>query len=226
MGIDHLHTCDGEFNVPAWHAFDVCEAVQRRGLGARLRWYAYCSPAPFNRELAFAMRDAGCAGINFGADSGDETMLRRLRRAYGPEDIIGAAASCHEAGMSVMLDLLLGAPGETRLSLARTIELMKRSGADRIGISAGVRVYPGTELARELGVAEIPAEPVYHLEPDVAEHIFEWLDAEIAGDQRFLFFDPARPGSNYNYTANQVLVDAIRNGHRGAYWDILRAVQT
>jgi len=37
-----------------------------------LRWYAYCSPAPFSRELAIAMRTAGMRGIDFGADNGNQ----------------------------------------------------------------------------------------------------------------------------------------------------------
>ena len=79
-----------------------------------MRWYAYCTPAPFSEELSLAMRDAGCAGVNFGVDHGDERMLRRLRRPYAPEDIENVTRWCREAGMAVMLDLLLGSPGETR----------------------------------------------------------------------------------------------------------------
>ena len=50
------------------------------------------------------------------------------------------------------------------------------------------------------------------------------LDEQIANDPRFLFFNPDDPGKNYNYNANQVLVEAIRDGYRGAYWDILRRI--
>ena len=231
QGIDHLHTCDGEFNMPADHALAVCRELARRGLGGKLRWYAYCAPAPFSPELAAAMRNAGCAGINFGADSGDAAMLRRLRRGFTPADIAGAVRRAKEAGMSVMLDLLLGAPGESAGSLVRTVELVKRAGPDRAGVSLGVRVYPGTELAREVmreehrrGLAggEDPTAPLFYLEPAVAESAGRILDEQIGGDPRFLFFDPSKPGRNYNYTDNQRLAEAIRNGFRGAYWDILR----
>jgi hypothetical protein len=223
QGIDHFHTCDGEFNLPPWHASEVCREIVRRGIGGRMRWYAYCSPAPFSRELARAMRAAGCAGINFGADSGDRDMLTRLGRSFTPAGVLDATRRAKEAGMAVMLDLLLGSPGETRESLVRTVELMKRADPDRVGVSVGVRVYPGTELARRLpaGGAE-PFEPVFFLEPQVAPFVFELLDTLIGDDRRFLFFDPSRPGRNYNYNANQRLIEAIGRGFRGAYWDILR----
>ena len=52
LGIDHFHFCDGEFNIPESHARQVCLKLIERGLGSKVRWYAYCSPAPFSDELA------------------------------------------------------------------------------------------------------------------------------------------------------------------------------
>jgi radical SAM superfamily enzyme YgiQ (UPF0313 family) len=241
QGIDHIHTCDSEFNLPAWHALDICHEISRRGLGQRLRWYAYCTPASFSRELSEAMRDAGCVGVNFGVDHGDERMLRRLGRPYAPQTILDATRWCREAGMVVMLDLLLGSPGETRASLIRTVELIKRAAPDRVGVSLGIRVYPGTALERQVlanprsathrrvegGEAGLvggadPSEPLFFLEPEVASFCFSLLDDLVGQDPRFLFFDPAKPDRNYNYNANQRLVEAIEAGYRGAYWDILR----
>jgi radical SAM superfamily enzyme YgiQ (UPF0313 family) len=231
QGIDHLHTCDSEFNLPYEHALEVCREIIRRGLGGRLRWYAYCSPAPFSQELARMMRKAGCVGINFGTDSADAEMLRRLRRDFSPEDIAQTVSWCKETGIAVMLDLLLGSPGESKESLIRTIERMKLMNPERVGVAVGVRVYPGTELARRVksGVGQEGlvgggkiTEPLFFLEPAVAPFIFNLLDELIGRDRRFFFYDPSRPEQNYNYNANQRLAEAIRKGYRGAYWDILR----
>ncbi|MDH4264219.1 MAG: radical SAM protein, partial [Deltaproteobacteria bacterium] len=196
-----------------------------------LRWYAYCAPVPFSPELARTMHRAGCVGINFGVDSGDGEILRRLGRDFSPDDIAQTASWCKESGMAVMLDLLLGSPGESRESLVRTLELMKRINPERVGVAVGVRVYPGTELARHLrnegqdeglGTGENGSEPLFFLEPRIAPFVFDLLDEQIGADQRFFFFDPSRPERNYNYNANQRLSEAIRKGYRGAYWDILR----
>ncbi len=235
MGIDHIHTCDSEFNIPGEHALAVCREIVRRGLGERLRWYAYCAPVPFTRELADLMRRAGCAGINFGADSGDDRMLEALRRSFRAEDILRASRLCREAGITVMFDLLIGAPGETRESIARTIEVMKQSEADRAGVAVGVRVYPGTELAERIAEGggekglvggDDLSKPVFFVEPGVAPSVFGLLEDLTRDDDRFLFFDPGRPEKNYNYNANRLLADAIRAGFRGAYWDILRRYRT
>jgi len=230
QGIDHLHTCDSEFNVPQGQAEEVCQEIVRRGLGDQLRWYAYCSPASFSPELVRLMRQAGCAGINFGVDSGDAEMLRRLRRDFAPEDIASVVRWCREAGIVVMLDLLLGSPGETEESLRRTIELMRRIEPERVGVSLGVRVYPGTEIARLVAQEELRkglvggdglSDPLFFVEPKIAPFADGLLEKLIGDDRRF-FFNPSGPDRNYNYNDNQVLVDAIGEGYRGAYWDILR----
>lgn len=230
QGINHIHTCDSEFNLPSWHAFEVCQEIIRRNLGDKLHWYAYCSPASFSLTLAELMHHAGCVGINFGIDNGDEVMLRRLKRDFTTDDIINVAHLCKKAGITVMFDLLLGSPGETKESIIHTIELMKQAKPDRIGIALGVRVYPGTELANLVTKRELkeglvggnnPAEPLFFIEPSIAPFAFELLDELVGNDERFFFFDPSRPDRDYNYNANQRLIDAIQKGYRGAYWDIL-----
>ncbi|HOE63923.1 MAG TPA: radical SAM protein [Candidatus Sumerlaeota bacterium] len=222
QGIDHLHTCDAEFNYPELHAIEICQEILRRQMGDSLRWYAYCTAVPFSRELARLMRRAGCVGINFGVDSGDAEMLKSLGRDFTPDDIISAVRACRDAGITTMMDLLLGAPGESRESLKRTIDLMKFSGADAVGVTVGVRIYPGTKIHQWASNNGQRSCPDFYIEPNVEQIIFPLLDELIGGDERFLFHDPSKAEKNYNYNANDVLVNAIRAGHRGAYWDILR----
>jgi hypothetical protein len=150
QGADVYHTCDSEFNLPGDHGRAVCEAIIEAGLGERIRWFAYCSPVPFDAATARLYRRAGCRGINFGTDSGNDAMLARLGRAHRKTDIVVAAAATKAAGMSCMLDLLLGGPGESRESLRETFEMARSCGADRVGVAVGVGVCPGTPFAQEL----------------------------------------------------------------------------
>ncbi|MEW6489547.1 MAG: radical SAM protein [Thermodesulfobacteriota bacterium] len=234
QGADHLHTCDSEFNLPPDHALAVCEAISAAGMGSRLRWYAYCAPRPFSRELALAMARAGCAGIDFGADHADPGQLSRLGRDHGPEDLLGAAEACRAAGLPFLFDLLLGGPGETRQTLEEAISFMRRVDAPRVGLSVGVRVYPGTALAQTAlahpeGLRPLPgpggpdlARPAFYLSPALGDELPAIVAEHAGNDPRFLFADPTKKEQNYNYNANRVLEEAIAAGARGAYWDILR----
>lgn len=231
-GITHYHLCDSEFNLPREHAVEICRELISRNLGGKIQWYTYASPAPFDDELARLMKSAGCAGINFGVDSGNYNMLKTLGRDFMPSDINFATRLCRKHRIQVMLDLLIGGPGETRKTVRETIKFVKEVNPDRIGVAMGVRVYPGTPFSemvkRECSYNKLFGkpkpdknffEPTFYLEDDFSSCI----ENLIAGDERFFF--PCASRKSYNYNDNRVLAEAIKQGYRGAFWDIMRRCQ-
>ena len=238
QGIDYFHTCDCEFNLPREHAVAVCKAMIASGLGERIRWYAYCAPTPFDDEMALLFKGAGCAGIDFGADSGCDEILAKLGRHFTSADLVETAAVCHRHQIPFMYDLLLGGPGETKETLRRTIELMRRAEADCVGLSLGMRIYPGTRMAEEVvqqgDLARNPnlygakennpdfLRPVFYIASEFGDGLTAQVRKLVGGDRRFFLPEEATENSNYNYNENIALVQAIAQGARGAYWDILR----
>jgi radical SAM superfamily enzyme YgiQ (UPF0313 family) len=235
QGVDNLHLCDSEFNLPYHHAVGICEEIIRRGLGGRIAWYAYLSPVPFTGELARLMMRAGCRGINFGVDHGADRMLKNLGRSFTAAAIQETASLCHRLGIPFMYDLLLGGPGENKKSLSKTIAMMKEINPLRVGISAGVRIYPGTRLA-EIALADIQKgktnlrgsitpgffNPIFYVSSNVGDELFPFIASQVNGDERFFFGGGEETEANYNYNDNSVLMEAIKQGYRGAFWDILR----
>ncbi len=235
-GVDVLHTCDAEFNLDAAHAAAVSEAIAARGLGGRVRWYAYCVPNGFTPRLASAMRAAGCVGVNFGIDHVDDGMLSRLGRAHRAADVEAARAAARGAGLAVMFDLLLGAPGETRATIARAIDTLRSLDPEAVGVTLGLRLYRGTPIADEVAPPGRPTRagahaadadllgPSFFVEEALGPDVGPWVAHLVAGDRRFFFLAEAgaADGASYNYNENTALDDAIAAGARGAYWDILR----
>lgn len=237
-GIDVLHTCDSEFGLDAAHGKAVAFAIAARGLGARVRWYAYCTPSGFTVDLASAMRAAGCAGVNFGIDHVDDALLARLGRAHRFADVERARSACRRAGLKVMFDLILGGPGETRGTIARAIDLLRTLDPEAVGVTLGLRLYRETPLGDELAPAGLPAQsgaraadddllgPSFFVDEALGDDVGPWLSSAIAGDPRFFFLAEAGAGAeaaSYNYNDNGPLAEAIAAGARGAYWDILRS---
>ncbi len=235
--ITHFHTCDSEFNVSYEHALAVCQELVSRGLGPKIRWYAYATPKPFTDELANLMKRAGCVGINFGVDHGSERMLRVLGRDFGPDDLRQTARICRRHDIVFMYDLLLGAPGETRETVAETIELMREVAPARVGVAAGVRIYPGTRMARMIeemtpvarwalyGVIrdnDSFAFPLFYVAPTLGPGIYNHIARLVGDDERFFLPGGRKAERDYDYSDNELLVQAIKDGERGAFWDILR----
>jgi len=227
MGIDHFHTCDCEFNLKKEHAIGVCEKIIEKGMGLRLHWYAYCDIEGFDERLADAMKKAGCDGINFGTDHTDDMILRFLKRRHRLGDIQRTVEACKKAGIRVMLDLLLGAPGETLESLKKVMDDTISLEPTRVGVSYGIRAYPGTEFyeflkKQDFTPPKVPLAPQFYIEPRISRDIDGYILERVQGNALFFFNSREHPEKNYNYNSNEVLFRAIsEEGYRGAFWDIL-----
>jgi radical SAM superfamily enzyme YgiQ (UPF0313 family) len=243
-GINVLHICDSEFNVSRNHAYAVCEELVRRGLGNRLKWYTYMAVVPFDAELAAIMRKAGCVGIDFTGDSANEKMLGVYRQQHSKQDLAIAVGLCRENGITVMIDLIFGGPGETPASVKETIDFIKQINPDCAGAPLGVRIYPGTDMALAVA-AEGPMEtnpnikrkydgpvdlfkPTFYISHLLGERPARLIKDLIAGDKRF--FEPIDEAdmvlTDHNYNDNTELVNAIKTGARGAYWHILHKLRS
>lgn len=248
-GIEVLHLCDCEFNIPRSHAYAVCEEFNRRSLGKRLRWYTYMAVVPFDAELARAMSKAGCIGIDFTGDSACAAMLKTYRQPHLKKDLASTVRLCRANGIKVMIDLLLGGPGETAETLKETINFIKQIDPDCAGAALGVRVYPGTAMAeivetegtletnpsiRRKYIGDVDFfKPTFYISASLGERPAEFVRDLIAGDKRFfepISETPPKTAENnlptdHNYNDNIQLVKAINSGARGAYWDILRKLR-
>lgn len=236
-GLDVFHINDSEFNLSIRHPLSLCEEIRRRGLQKQMSWYAYGMPAPFPDHLAKAMRDAGCVGMNFGVDTASEKMLRILRRTFNRDDIGQAVKTAKRHNLEHIIELLFGAPGETRETIRETIEFIKQINPDRVSVTVGLRVFPGTELesmVRREGIhsgnknlyGQIEnnddlIHPLFYLPAELGPDPMVYIAELIGDDSRFFGVNT----EHFNYNANDALVDAIRQGERGAYWSILARIE-
>ena len=250
QGIDVFHFCDSEFNIPRKHAYAVCEEFNKHSLGRRIHWYTYMSPTPFDEELAQKMSQAGCAGIDFTGDSACASMLKTYQHQHNKEDLSTAVRLCRLYNIAVMIDLLLGGPGETPQTIKETIEFIKKINPDCAGAALGIRIYPNTVMEKVV-IKEANActngnlrrkyagpidlfQPTFYISKALGERPAELVQDLIDGDERF--FEPTAETegtttekdvtANYNYNQNLPLIQAIQKGARGAYWDILRQCRT
>lgn len=232
-GVDAFHINDSEFNLDVEHAHAVCAELTRRGLGDRLRWYAYGMPHPFPEPLARAMRAAGCAGMNFGVDSASDPMLRAIRRSFRRRHIVDAVAVCKRVRLPYMLELLIGFPGETRETVRDSLALLREIDAELVSVTVGVRVFPRTQLAAIVRTEGLSAanpnlhgavddnddltRPIFYVAAALGPDPVGFVRDEIGDDARFFTANSA----DLNYNSNQLLCRAIADGARGAYWAIL-----
>jgi radical SAM superfamily enzyme YgiQ (UPF0313 family) len=179
--VGHFFFVDSVFNDPRAHALTICTALSRRRL--RVQWMAFCNPLGFDAELARAMAQAGCVGVEFGLDAATPKMLAALGKPFGQEEIRVALQAARDAGLPFALYLLFGGPGETWADVEETQTFLNDCAmANCVFATCGLRIYEGTDLAavaaREGGVTpgQDLFEPAYYLSHGVTEGTVQNLD--------------------------------------------------
>jgi radical SAM superfamily enzyme YgiQ (UPF0313 family) len=137
---------DNIFNNPPGHASSICDEIIRRGIKAS--WGCLASPVGLDGRLLDKMKRAGCESVEVGADSLSGRVLKKLGKQFGKDEALSAVRAAKQAGLMSLTFLLLGGPGEDKDSLKETFDALEEAQPDKVFAVAGVRIYPGTPLAR------------------------------------------------------------------------------
>ena len=96
-----------------------------------------------DRELLATAKRAGVYMISYGAESGDDDMLRRMNKQTTAADNARAIRLTKAAGIACHTAWIIGYPGETPESVARTIDLIVKTRPTTAQIAL-LRPYPRT----------------------------------------------------------------------------------
>lgn len=96
-------------------------------------------------DLLRLMKKSGLRNIFMGIESGDDAILKRMKKGTNVEMIRKALRMLDEVGIKVYCGFILGMPGETEESLKRTIAFAKEIRKYSTAFSIATP-FPGTEL--------------------------------------------------------------------------------
>jgi radical SAM superfamily enzyme YgiQ (UPF0313 family) len=145
-GVRRFYFVDNTFNLPPSFAKEICRRLIDRHLD--IRWSGILYPKNVDRQLVKMMARAGCEQVSLGFESGSERILKKMNKRFTPGEIRQVSRLLSEHGIKQMGFLLLGGPGETRNSVEESLLFADSLGLDSMKITAGIRIYPGTLLAR------------------------------------------------------------------------------
>lgn len=154
LGVQEIDYFDAGFTVPRGRVFEFAELYRRRGL--RIRWSARVRADQIDPELLAAMASANCAWIGYGIESGDDEVLRNIKKPQGGTSRIREVLrQTKEAGIGTTGFFVMGLPGESPQTLENTLAFIEGSPLDFVQISPYWPV-PNTpiydRIVRETGV--------------------------------------------------------------------------
>lgn len=143
LGIKEIMFVDSTFSVSIPHAIEICKEIMRREID--ITWEASTRVDCVSKELFYWMRVAGCARIQFGVESGDERVLKILRKGITLSQIRNAVAWAKEAGLEILINYMIGCPGDTLVSIQKTIDLAIELDSD-FAVFTITTAGPGTDM--------------------------------------------------------------------------------
>lgn len=136
---------DLAFPLVKSHAMAVCQEIIHRGLHKKILWCTECRVKPLDEEILNIMRRSGCVRVNFGIESGNDEILKILKKNFTTEDVRKAVKMAKKAGIEVDGMFMIGLPTETEEKIKQTIDFAIELNV-RFAIFNIFVPYPGCEL--------------------------------------------------------------------------------
>jgi hopanoid biosynthesis associated radical SAM protein HpnJ len=131
---------DDTFNIQKARTVELCAKLKP----LNLTW-SCTSRVTTDFETLKAMKEAGCRLLIVGYESGDQQILKNIKKGATIERARQFTKECHKLGLVVHGDFIMGLPGETRETIDNTIKFAKELDVETIQVSVA-HAYPGTEL--------------------------------------------------------------------------------
>jgi len=139
---------DDTFTADRKHATEVARLIKPLGISWTVNARANC-----DYETLKVMREAGLRHVVVGFESGNEQILKNIKKGVTKEQAIQFTKDCKKLGLSIHGAFIMGLPGESKETILETIEFAKRLDLNSIQASLA-SPYPGTEfydLCKEKG---------------------------------------------------------------------------
>jgi hopanoid biosynthesis associated radical SAM protein HpnJ len=131
---------DDTFNIQKARTIELCSKLKP----LKLTW-SCTSRVTTDYDTLKAMKGAGCRLLIVGYESGDQQILKNIKKGATVERARQFTKDCHKLGLVIHGDFILGLPGETRETIRNTINFAKELDVETIQVSVA-HAYPGTEL--------------------------------------------------------------------------------
>ena len=131
---------DDTFNIQKARTIELCAKLKPLGMT-----WSCTSRVTTDFETLKAMKEAGCRLLIVGYESGDQQILKNIKKGATIERARQFTKDCHKLGLVVHGDFILGLPGETHATINNTIAFAKELDVETIQVSVA-HAYPGTEL--------------------------------------------------------------------------------
>lgn len=122
LGLDFI---DDTFNIPKGRFKDLLRMMIRNKY--EFKWYAFFKAQLADKESVRLMKQAGCAQVFAGCESGSQVILDNLVKQSKVEKYHEAFEYLHKYDIMSIASFIIGFPGETEETYQETIDFVEKA---------------------------------------------------------------------------------------------------
>jgi anaerobic magnesium-protoporphyrin IX monomethyl ester cyclase len=151
-GVKEVDVFDPLFTMSKRRVIEICDELVRRDLG--VIWSCRSRVDTADDETLAAMKRAGCYRIYYGIESGDEGILKNIRKFTKIQKVRETISLTKKHGILAFGYFIFGSPGDTERTIRKSIDLSLELPLDfaqfnRLSTLPGTPLY--AELKKEIG---------------------------------------------------------------------------
>ena len=153
-GVRYVYFDDDTFGISPRYIKELCGLIETECPG--LKWGCEITVGVVKERSVEYMRRSGCVRVNIGVESGNNQILRNVKKGHTIEKAYAAVDLCRQKGIEVGTFFMVGFPEETEETLRDTLTALQRINTDVVMLSI-FTPYPGSELfqvCKDLGVVD------------------------------------------------------------------------
>ncbi|MDH5509403.1 MAG: B12-binding domain-containing radical SAM protein [Nitrospinota bacterium] len=144
-GAREIAFVDDTFTVQPKRIYEIFELARERNLD--FPWSCMSRVDTVDDALLEFMSQRGCWYVALGIESGDEEILKRIKKNIKFSQVEKVVSKCHELGMVTKGFFMIGHPGETVETIEKTIKYAQSILLDHVVVTINTPM-PGSEQYR------------------------------------------------------------------------------
>ena len=143
--VTHITFVDENLMCTEKHAMKFSESMRKANIG--VQWNCMGRLSTAKPHILKAMKEAGCVYVNYGIESLDQKVLDAMNKDQTVEEAFTGVENTIKAGLLPGLNIISGSPGETRESIKKGAEFLRKYNLSvQVRTIKPITPYPGTEF--------------------------------------------------------------------------------
>jgi len=150
--IEEIDIYDETLTLNKKRIHKILDLIKERNL--KFVWSMRTRIDTVDEDLMKRCASLGCIRVNFGIESGDNSVLKNIGRNMTTEKIREVVEYTHKTGIQILGFFMIGLPGETKEQMMKTLNFMKELPLDYIQLNKYTPIpnsYYYNEMVKEHG---------------------------------------------------------------------------